>query len=142
MVMPYQTMTGVSLAAMRIGEMAADDAQLFLWAPSRSLGDAWLLIGLWGFRWRGLFIWKKQLGMGLHIRHQAEFVLWAAKKGAKSPIGKDCPHQIQEWSKPARHSEKPQAAYDFFASLSPPPRIDIFARQRRPGYDAWGNEIE
>lgn len=139
-VMPYSTMGGVSLAAMKIADVAAPDAQLFLWAASRSVADAFLLMQLWGFNYRGLFVWLKPLGMGRHMRHQVEFVLWGGRKGARLVAPSQCPRQIVEWKKPARHSEKPPAAYELFAKLSPPPRIDIFARQKRPGFTPWGNE--
>jgi N6-adenosine-specific RNA methylase IME4 len=39
-------------------------------------------------------------------------------------------------------SEKP----DFFCKLieqqSPGPYLEVFARRLRPGWDAWGNEVE
>lgn len=139
---PYATMTGIQCAALQIPDIADDDAQLFIWATSRSICDAFLLAQLWAFKYRALFVWrKKALGMGRHIRHQAEFLLWTARRGAPLVDPKQCPHQIQEWPKPRRHSEKPGEAYDLIRQLSCSPRIDIFARQDRPGFLAWGNEL-
>jgi len=139
---PYHTMTGVQCAALRVPDIAHDHAQLFIWATSRSVCDAFLLAQLWAFKFRGLFIWQKPgLGLGRHVRSQAEFLLWAGRRGAQLVAPKHCPHQIQQWPKPNRHSEKPQEAYAMIWGLSAAPRIDIFARQQRPGFLAWGNQI-
>ena len=142
-VIPYTTMTGIQVAALKIKELAEPDSQLWIWATSRNLGDATLLMQLWGFDYRALFVWVKTgggLGLGRHIRHQCEFLLWAARPGARLVDPRKCPRQIQEWPKPKRHSEKPAEAYALIAELSDGPRIDIFARQARPGFTPWGNE--
>ena len=139
-VIPYSTMTGIQCAALNVPELTAEAGQLFLWAPSRHIGDAYLLLQLWGFRYRGLFVWKKPLGMGRHMRHQCEFILWGGRPGARLVEPKACPTQFHEWKKPKRHSEKPPEAYELMRRLSDAPRLDIFARQSRPGFVAWGNQ--
>jgi len=138
---PYATMTGVQVAAMQIDEIATDDAQLFIWCTSRSVGDGFLLAQLWAFKFRGLFVWTKRPGLGRHVRSGAEFLLWAGRRGAPLVKPKDCPYQLQAWPKPRRHSEKPAEAYDLIRRLSLPPRIDIFARQQRQGFTPWGNQV-
>lgn len=140
---PYQTMKGVELARMRVGDIATPDGQLWIWTTSRSVGDAQSLAQLWGFNYRALFVWKKKgLGMGRHARSQCEFLLWAGRKGARLVKPKECPPQVQEWPNPRAHSAKPAQAYTFMAGLSDAPRIDIFARQTRQGFDKWGNQEE
>lgn len=140
-IIPYSTMTGVQCAALQIPDVATENSQLWIWATSRSMGDAFLLVQLWGFNYRGLFVWEKpSLGLGRHIRHQCEFLLWAGRPGARMVEPRNCPRQIQCWQKTRRHSEKPAAAYEMIRSLSDGPRIDIFARQSRPGFTAWGNQ--
>lgn len=138
---PYSTMTGIQCATLGVTDFAAADAQLWMWTTSRSVGDAFLLAQLWGFAYRALFIWKKQLGMGRHARSQAEFLLWCGRPGARIVEPKQCPPQIHEWPKPRAHSEKPAEAYEFIAGLSDGPRLDIFARQNRPGFEPWGNQV-
>jgi N6-adenosine-specific RNA methylase IME4 len=139
---PYSTMTGSQVAALRVSDLATDDAQLFIWATSRSVADAQLLMQLWAFKFRGLFVWLKPgLGMGRHVRSQCEFLLWGGRRGSPLVDPPRCPRQVHQWPKPRRHSEKPAEAYEMIAQLSPGPRIDIFARQNRPGFEAWGNEV-
>lgn len=40
------------------------------------------------------------------------------------------------------HSEKPETAYRIIELVSPGSRLELFARRRRPGWSAWGNEVE
>jgi N6-adenosine-specific RNA methylase IME4 len=40
------------------------------------------------------------------------------------------------------HSEKPEFFYKLIEEQSPGPYLELFARRRWPGWDAWGNEIE
>ena len=41
------------------------------------------------------------------------------------------------------HSRKPDEAIDRIVKLyGDVPRIELFARQKSPGWDSWGNEID
>lgn len=40
------------------------------------------------------------------------------------------------------HSAKPDQAYTDILHVSPGPRLEMFARNPRPGWDVWGNEIK
>lgn len=42
---------------------------------------------------------------------------------------------------PQRHSEKPEETYRLIEDVSSEPRLELFARRRRPGWHVWGNEI-
>jgi len=42
-----------------------------------------------------------------------------------------------------RHSEKPPEIRDRIVTLvGDIPRIELFAREKTPGWDVWGNEVE
>ena len=41
----------------------------------------------------------------------------------------------------SRHSVKPEEAYSRIERVSPGPRLEMFARAERPGWDVWGNEV-
>jgi N6-adenosine-specific RNA methylase IME4 len=59
------------------------------------------------------------------------------KQFKKDPRVKQC--LIQEVSK---HSKKPQEIADRIVKLFPDVnRIELFARDAKPGWDVWGNEI-
>ena len=40
-----------------------------------------------------------------------------------------------------KHSKKPDAMYTLIEEASPGPYLELFARERRPGWAAWGNEV-
>lgn len=40
------------------------------------------------------------------------------------------------------HSEKPEAFRRVIEHVSPGPYLELFARRRVPGWDAWGNEVD
>ena len=42
-----------------------------------------------------------------------------------------------------RHSQKPECAYRMLEDMfSGTDKIELFARQQRPGWDCWGNEAD
>lgn len=41
-----------------------------------------------------------------------------------------------------RHSEKPEEFYRLVEAVSPGPHLEMFARVRRAGWDAFGNQVE
>ena len=41
-----------------------------------------------------------------------------------------------------RHSAKPEEFFVLVERVSPGPYLEMFARERRPGWDAFGNEVE
>lgn len=43
-------------------------------------------------------------------------------------------------AKRREHSRKPDEFYDIVRRVSPAPRIDVFSRENREGFDTWGNE--
>ncbi len=45
------------------------------------------------------------------------------------------------WSR-GRHSEKPAGFLDIVEQVSPGPYVELFARQPRLGWDAWGHGYE
>lgn len=139
-VIPYSTMTGIQVASLGVPALASQRSQLFMWATSRGLGDAYLLLQSWGFKYRGLFVWAKPLGLGRHVRNQCEFLLWGGRRGAPMVKPGEAPPQIQNWPRRG-HSEKPREAYDLIRRLSEAPRLDIFARQKHRGFEPWGNEV-
>src|SRR4029077_4776914 len=40
------------------------------------------------------------------------------------------------------HSRKPDGIHERIERLVAGPYLELFARQRRPGWDAWGNEVD
>ena len=54
----------------------------------------------------------------------------------------DCPDSVLEAPR-GRHSEKPQRFYELLERAYPQAtKLELFARAARPGWAAWGNEVE
>jgi N6-adenosine-specific RNA methylase IME4 len=81
---------------------------------------------------------KSGLGVGGRFRHTVEFLLFC-ERGAQLPVTRrDLPTHFG-WPR-GQHSTKPDAFYDLVESVSPTPRLELFARRARFGWDYWGNE--
>ena len=63
----YGSMTLEQLLALPVGDLAAGDSHLHLWATSSFLPDAIKLLEGWGFEYRSNFVWVKP-GMGIKNR--------------------------------------------------------------------------
>ena len=80
------------------------------------------------------------LGMGYWFRGQVEECLVGVRGDVKA-FRLQKPNFIQ--SKARKHSQKPE---EFFQLIEPAvenmnPKIELFARERRPGWDCWGYEV-
>lgn len=127
-------------------------ATLFLWATFPTIGEALKVMDAWGFEYKGAaFVWVKTYaksgklfwGMGAYTRANAEVCLLGISKGfkAKERVKSHAVHQIVE-DPVGRHSEKPDEVRRRIVDLlGDVPRIELFARERVDGWDAWGNEV-
>ena len=46
-----------------------------------------------------------------------------------------------EAKRPMKHSKKPELFQDIIELQSNKPRIELFARRNRDGWDVWGDEV-
>ena len=145
----YPTMSIDKLCALPVETLAAKDCLLFLWATFPMLPEALQLIRAWGFTFKTVaFVWLKQnrksptwfYGLGYWTRGNAEICL-LAKRG-KPKRHSAAVHQFII-SPIEQHSKKPDVTRDKIVELAGDlPRVELFARQKCPGWDAWGNEVE
>jgi N6-adenosine-specific RNA methylase IME4 len=137
----YGTMTVEEICALPVGALAAEAAMLWLWTTNGFLIESLTrVIPAWGFEFKSAMVWcKPQLGTGNYVRVSHEFLLIAARGGLR-PDGKNQTSWLV--ADRDRHSAKPAAFRDIIEHISPGPRIELFARQTRPGWTVWGNEIE
>lgn len=127
-------------------------AALFLWATFPTISEALRVMDAWGFIYKGAaFVWVKTYaksgkpfwGMGAYTRANAEVCLLGISKDfkAKEKIKSHAVHQIVA-APVGRHSEKPDEVRQRIVELlGDVPRIELFARERVDGWDAWGNEV-
>jgi N6-adenosine-specific RNA methylase IME4 len=122
---------------------AADDCVLFLWATIPRLPFALQLMQVWDFGYRSAVIWiKDKIGTGYWIRGQCELLLIGRRGAVVAPApGEQLPAFIE--APRGRHSEKPAIFAEHIERLFPNvPKLEMFARGPRPGWDVWGNEVE
>ncbi len=135
----YECMSLAQIAAMPIGEWADDNAHLYLWTTNAFVRDTFPLLEAWGFSYKTMITWRKnQLGMGMYFRNTTEHVLFGVR-GRLKLLRRDVPTHLD--APRGRHSEKPAAFYDVIETCSPAPRLDVFARAHRFGWDVYGDEV-
>lgn len=144
----YPTMTVAEIAALNVKELAADNAHLYMWVTNQYLLKAEAIINAWGFKYSTALVWvKKPMGGGLGgaFRITTEFLLFATRgklKAKKNVVGTWFEQKRQYVNGYPCHSKKPDYFHDLIESVSPGNYLELFARQRRNGWAAWGNEVE
>lgn len=147
-VFKYPTMKLPQIKALPVRHISADNCVLFMWATAPMLPEGLAVIDAWGFKYKTVgFTWVKTtskgnlaVGMGHYTRANAEFCLIGVRG---SPKRVDSGVQSAIISPRRKHSQKPDEIMDRIVRLyGNVPRIELFARERVDGWDAWGNEIE
>ena len=144
----YDTMSVEEICGLPISDYAADDCALFLWVRWPQIFDAKLVLDAWGFEYSGLaWEWIKynedsckfSFGGGYGTRKNAEPCLLARKGNPKR-----LDNRVRDFLVDRRreHSRKPDAQYERVERLFKGPYLEMFARQRWPGWDVWGNEVD
>ncbi len=137
----YDSMSVEKLAALPVTQVTMDRAHLHLWTTNAFLFDAKLILEAWGFTYKGVFVWvKPEMGMGNYWRVSHEFMLLGVKGGLRFTD-----RSLISWFKAKRtkHSIKPAAIRSLIQRASPPPYLELFAREFTGTEDWWalGNEV-
>lgn len=122
--------------------VVADDAELWLWATNPHIHSALHVIEAWGFTYRSMRTWvKPHWGTGYWLRSQTEHLLFATRGDipVRGTVRGELATVISTRD-PLPHSRKPRQVYEDIERVSGTPRIELFARRARAGWDAWGLE--
>jgi N6-adenosine-specific RNA methylase IME4 len=144
----YPTMTLENICELPVANLIEDNCALFLWCVWPSIFDARKVIEAWGFTYRTLaWEWVKlnprgeglHLGLGFYTRSNVEPCLLAVKGDMPVAIRSEQNLLIA----PVRgHSQKPDEQYAKIKRLYPEgKRLELFARQKWPDWDCWGNNV-
>lgn len=142
----YGTMTLEELKALPVADLGAKDCLLWLWCTSPMLHIGLDVMQEWGFTYKTQGQWVKRTKHG-KLGFGTGFVLRSASEPFLiGKIGKPKTTRVVRnlIEGPLReHSRKPDEAYREAERLMPGARrADIFAREIREGWDAWGYETE
>lgn len=146
----YETMTIDEIKRLPIDELAGEKAHLYLWCPNALLPDGLAVMDAWGFDYKGNIIWEKVRkdgqpdgrGVGFYFRNVTEIVLFGIKKKS-APNRTLAPARSQVnliRTMKREHSRKPDEMISIIEACSSEPRIELFARGEREGWDMWGNQ--
>jgi N6-adenosine-specific RNA methylase IME4 len=139
----YSLMNLDRIKAMPVGDLAEDDASLWLWTTNATLRDGYDVAEAWGFTVRSPLTWIKfRLGLGRYLRNATEHLLFATRGKVtvnfrSQPTWINAP--VQE------HSRKPEEIYSIIERISDGPYLELFARRRPPTrapWSVWGNQID
>ena len=150
-VLDYPTLSKQELMELPVPDWAnQDSAFLWLWATNSKdedskepvLAMALDLMEHWQFKYYTTVTWLKGTGPCPFGPYQitTEHVLFGYRGKAtfnRQQLGK---LQTHFYAHPGIHSSKPNVFYRDIAKYFDGPRLDVFARQRREGFDGWGNE--
>lgn len=138
--LPYATMTIEEISALPIDDIAELDAHLWLWTTNFFLEMGFSVMRAWGFKYLAPVHWVKPSGIGNYFVHRTQTILFGYKEKCRFPGRRYAPNVFYTGT-PKRHSEKPEESFELIESVSPGPRLELFARRERPGWTVWGNEI-
>ena len=147
----YKTMTMEETRALPVADLGRGDALLWCWATNPMIDQQIQCVRDWGFKFVTMGVWGKTtkpyapespvklaFGTGYRLRCASEpFII--ATLGNPETV-----RNIRTlFLAPVReHSRKPDEAYEIAERMMPSAlrRADLFSRQSRPGWDAWGDE--
>jgi N6-adenosine-specific RNA methylase IME4/ParB-like chromosome segregation protein Spo0J len=137
----YPCMQTEDICKLPVANLATDDAALFLWTTSPHLEEAIDVIKAWGFRYVTSICWvKDKFGLGFYVRNQHELLLIATRGDMPAPAPPRRPASVIQ-APGRKHSQKPDEAYELIERMYPElPKIELFARNARDGWAAWGNQ--
>lgn len=137
----YPTSATDEICQRPVGDIAAEDCVLFLWATVPMLPDALKVMAAWGFAYKSHCVWTKdKVGTGYWFRNSHELLLIGTRGSIPAPApGTQRPSTIE--GRVTKHSAKPDVFYEMIEQYFPNlPKIELNARAARKGWDAWGNE--
>jgi N6-adenosine-specific RNA methylase IME4 len=150
----YGVLSLADITALPVAELAGPDCCLFLWATDPLLPQALEVGRAWGFRYATVaFYWIKTgaqsvlwqsdqnfpLGMGYWTRANPEQCLLLTRGRPQRLSRKERKLIVA----PRReHSRKPDETFERIERLVDGPRLELFARERRSGWDCFGDEVD
>jgi N6-adenosine-specific RNA methylase IME4 len=139
----YPTMSLEEVCALDVPALCAPDCGLFLWVPAPKLEWGLTVVRAWGFQYKTQRVWdKERIGGGYYTRSRHENLLVAKRGDFHPPDVKHRPPSVFVERRSNVHSEKPVCVHEWLEAAYPGLRkLEMFARARRPGWSAHGNEV-
>ena len=143
----YRIMTLADIKALPVRKLLKDNAVVLLWTTGAMLEQAHEVMRAWGVVYKTNLVWRKvtpsgkvRMGCGFWARtvHEPILLGTVGKPRKFNPALPSCFDGIAR-----EHSRKPEEFYRMITDRTPGlRRADVFAREKRDGWDAWGDEVE
>jgi N6-adenosine-specific RNA methylase IME4 len=144
----YETMSLDEIANMPVRKLSTNPSHLYLWCPNALLQDGLWVMQAWGFTYKTNLVWYKirkdggpdGRGVGFYFRNVTELLLFGVRGRLRTrQAGRRQTNII--CTRKRDHSRKPTEAREIIEQCSPGPYLELFARERVPGWTCWGDEI-
>lgn len=145
----YGSMTLPEMCSLPVKDITDKDAACFMWVTDSHLDEALALMAAWGFQYKTIaFNWVKTTNKGNICKNVAPWTLKSAEicilgtKGAMTKYKEVNNIESLVFAERSKHSKKPgEVRRRIEALFGDLPRIELFAREKASGWDAWGNEV-
>tara|TARA_Y100000385_G_C12840699_1_gene528670 strand:+ start:69 stop:623 length:555 start_codon:yes stop_codon:yes gene_type:complete len=145
----YKTMTLTEIKSLPVQNITTADAACFMWVTDSHLDEALAVFKAWNFKYKTIaFNWIKTTVKGNFCKNVAPWTMKSSEicllgiKGQMTKYKQKNNIESLVIAERTKHSKKPQEVRDridlLFGNL---PRIELFARNKTPGWDVWGNEV-
>lgn len=145
----YPTLSTDELCMLPVGDVAEAKSHLYLWCPNALLADGLRLLNAWGYTYKTNLVWYKVRkdggpdgrGVGFYFRNVTELVLFGVRGSLRTldPGRRQVNVMVH---RKREHSRKPPSLHKIAEQCSPGPRVELFSRERLPGWEHWGNEVD
>jgi len=145
----YTTMAIEHIENLRVGDIANKNSLLFLWTTCPFLPEAIGVMEKWGYSYKTIaFNWIKRnkiatslfWGGGSWTRANSELCLLGVR-GRPKRVSASV-HQVV-YEPVGEHSSKPNTVRSRIVELcGDVPRVELFARRKEPGWDAFGFDVD
>lgn len=141
--LPYKTMSIKEIMDLPIKSIANINCEVYLWTTQKYLPYSFDILKIWGLKYCQILTWcKKPMGTGQGGVYcpTTEFLILARK--GKMPKINRIDTTWWQIKRQMKHSKKPEFFQDIIEKVSNEPRLEMFARRKRSGWDVWGNEVD
>ncbi len=143
----YPVMDIDELCKIPINNLANIDSVLFLWTTMPLLKKSFKVMEAWGFKYRTCaFVWVKttkngiRSGLGRYTNSNAELCLLGLNGNYIQRKDRNVKQIVL--TPLQKHSKKPDEVRERIVNLyGDLPRIELFARDKKQGWDTWGDEL-
>ena len=142
--LPYKTMSLDQIKSLPIGKIANKGAHIYTWTTNKMLPYSFDVLKSWGVNYHLTLVWTKPsfIAPAMGYQFATEFLQLGFYQ---KPMLKFKRIGLKNWinifQSRNNHSKKPKEFYDLIDKMSPSPKLEMFARDKKKNWDAWGDEL-